>query len=165
MKIYFLILITILILILIMIRIKVAKAEMSYHKSRVAMHYGRLCVFAVQQMYKEQSGYEKKKKAKEMFSKILSQKGIVITPLEMNIIIEGGVGEKRGFYQNNWNNNDILDTEYEEDLGFQLSANNSQNRDDLQKKNKKMRKKEYIFRTEEFPDPVSDETTFEYDDR
>lgn len=57
------------------------------------------CVLAVEQLYKTLDGSEKKEKAVEAISDMLAEKGIAITPLEINILIEACVGELNGVFE------------------------------------------------------------------
>ena len=56
------------------------------------------CVLAVQQLYKDLDGETKKEKAVESISAMLAEKGISITPLEINILIEACIGEFKGVF-------------------------------------------------------------------
>ena len=53
----------------------------------------RTCVKAVEQLYHDLSGPEKLEKAKEGIEDMLNEKGIPITELEMNLLIEAVVSE------------------------------------------------------------------------
>ena len=53
----------------------------------------RTCVKAVEQLYHDLGGPEKLKKAKEAIEEMLNEKGIPITELEMNLLIEAVVSE------------------------------------------------------------------------
>lgn len=53
----------------------------------------RTCVKAVEQLYHDLGGPEKLEKAKEGIEDMLNEKGILITELEMNLLIEAVVSE------------------------------------------------------------------------
>lgn len=53
----------------------------------------RTCVKAVEQLYHDLSGPEKLEKAKDGVVEMLNEKGIPITELEMNLLIEAVVSE------------------------------------------------------------------------
>ena len=53
----------------------------------------RTCVKAVEQLYHDLGGPEKLKKAKEAIEEMLNEKGIPISDLEMNLLIEAVVSE------------------------------------------------------------------------
>ena len=53
----------------------------------------RTCVTAAEQIYHHLSGPEKRVKAQEGIVEMLNEKGIPITELEMNMLIESVVGE------------------------------------------------------------------------
>lgn len=53
----------------------------------------RTCVKAVEQLYHDLGGPEKLKKAQEGIEEMLNEKGIPITELEMNLLIESVVAE------------------------------------------------------------------------
>lgn len=53
----------------------------------------RTCVKAVEQLYHDLGGPEKLEKAKEGIEAMLNEKGIPITELEMNLLIEAVVSE------------------------------------------------------------------------
>lgn len=53
----------------------------------------RTCVKAVEQLYHDLGGPEKLEKAKEGIADMLNEKGIPITELEMNLLIESVVSE------------------------------------------------------------------------
>lgn len=53
----------------------------------------RTCVKAVEQLYHDLGGPEKLEKAKEGIEQMLNEKGIPITELEMNLLIEAVVSE------------------------------------------------------------------------
>lgn len=53
----------------------------------------RTCVKAVEQLYHDLGGPEKLEKAKEGIEQMLNEKGIPITELEMNMLIEAVVSE------------------------------------------------------------------------
>ena len=53
----------------------------------------RTCVKAVEQLYHDLNGPEKLKKAQEGVRQMLEEKGIPITELEMNLLIESIVSE------------------------------------------------------------------------
>lgn len=53
----------------------------------------RTCVKAVEQLYHDLGGPEKLEKAKEAIEDMLNEKGIPITELEMNLLIEAVVSE------------------------------------------------------------------------
>lgn len=53
----------------------------------------RTCVKAVEQLYHDLGGPEKLEKAKEGIEDMLNEKGIPITELEMNLLIEAVVSE------------------------------------------------------------------------
>ena len=53
----------------------------------------RTCVKAVEQLYKDLNGEEKKKKAIGNITKMLKEKGIKITDLEIEMLLESAVAE------------------------------------------------------------------------
>ena len=53
----------------------------------------KTCVKAVEQLYKDIHGEEKKQKAVESITEMLAEKGISITELEINMLIEAAVAE------------------------------------------------------------------------
>lgn len=53
----------------------------------------KTCVRAVEQLYKDLHGEEKKQKAVESITAMLAEKGITITELEINLLIEAAVSE------------------------------------------------------------------------
>ena len=53
----------------------------------------KVCVGAVEQLYKELHGEEKYNKVVESVSEMLDEKGIVISELELKMLIESTVGE------------------------------------------------------------------------
>lgn len=53
----------------------------------------KTCVKAVEQLYRDLDGAEKLQKAKENILKMLTQEGIEITDIEMNMLIESVVAE------------------------------------------------------------------------
>lgn len=53
----------------------------------------KTCVKAVEQLYKDLHGEEKKQKAVESITAMLAEKGITITELEINLLIEAAVAE------------------------------------------------------------------------
>ena len=78
----------------------VKKKYNEWANTRIKREVVKTCVMAVQQMYKELNGEEKKEKAVEAISDMLAEKGITITHLEINMLIEACVGEfKNVFYK------------------------------------------------------------------
>jgi hypothetical protein len=61
----------------------------------------RVCVGAVEQLYKELHGEEKYNKVVESAVSMLEEKGIVITELELKMLIEATVGEFNESFKNN----------------------------------------------------------------
>lgn len=59
----------------------------------------KVCVQAIEQMYKDLHGEEKFEKVKESVIEMLNQKGIAITSLELDMLIEGAVGEFNGNFK------------------------------------------------------------------
>ncbi len=53
----------------------------------------KTCVQAVEQIYKDLHGPEKLKKAMSAASQMLTEKGITITALELQMLLEAAVGE------------------------------------------------------------------------
>ena len=53
----------------------------------------RTCVKAVEQLYRDIGGPEKREKAQEGIRQMLEEKGIAISELEMNMLIESVVAE------------------------------------------------------------------------
>ena len=53
----------------------------------------RICVQAIQQMYKDLDGPEKYQKCVKAVTDMLNAKGIVVTELELQMLIEDAVGE------------------------------------------------------------------------
>lgn len=58
-------------------------------------------VMAVQQLYKDMNGDEKKQKAIEGIVAMLAEKGIEISELEIDMLIEAAVGEFKGVFDDN----------------------------------------------------------------
>lgn len=56
------------------------------------------CVLMAEQVYKALDGEEKKTKAIESITAMLDEKGIHITPLEMEVLIEACIGEFNGVF-------------------------------------------------------------------
>ena len=76
----------------------------------------KICVTAVQQMYQELDGSEKKEKAIEAISDMLAEKGIAITTLEINLLIEACIGEFKGVFDDT--EDDEYDVSFTTDNGF-----------------------------------------------
>ena len=64
-----------------------------YVNDKVKQDVVRTCVKAVEQLYHDFGGYEKYKKAKEGVLQMLSEKGIIISELELEMMIESVVSE------------------------------------------------------------------------
>ena len=64
-----------------------------YINDKVKQAVVRTCVKAVEQLYHDLGGPEKLEKAKEGIEDMLNEKGIPITELEMNLLIEAVVSE------------------------------------------------------------------------
>lgn len=60
----------------------------------------KICVNAVEQMYKELHGEEKYNKVVESVVEMLEEKGITITELELKMLIEATVGEFNETFKN-----------------------------------------------------------------
>lgn len=58
-------------------------------------------VMAVQQLYKDMDGDEKKQKAIQGIIAMLAEKGIEISELEIDMLIEAAVGEFKGVFDDN----------------------------------------------------------------
>lgn len=59
----------------------------------------RDCVKAVEQLYKDLSGDEKKEKAIEGIREMLDEKGITISQIEMEMLIESAVSEFNNYFK------------------------------------------------------------------
>ena len=70
-------------------------------------------VYAVQQLYKDLDGEEKKKKAIEQIVAMLAEKGISITEIEIDLLIEACVAEAKNAFEGG------PQTAKEEDLTFE----------------------------------------------
>lgn len=64
-----------------------------YINDKTKENVARTCVKAVEQLYHDLGGPEKLKKAQEGIEEMLNEKGIPITELEMNLLIESVVAE------------------------------------------------------------------------
>lgn len=64
-----------------------------YVNTKVKKDVANTCVKAVEQLYHDLGGPEKFKKAQEAIEEMLNEKGIPITELEMNLLIESVVSE------------------------------------------------------------------------
>ena len=64
-----------------------------YIDDKTKENVARTCVKAVEQLYHDLSGPEKLKKAQEGVVEMLNEKGIPISELEMNLLIESVVSE------------------------------------------------------------------------
>ena len=64
-----------------------------YINDKTKESVARTCVKAVEQLYHDLGGPEKLEKAKEGIADMLNEKGIPITELEMNLLIEAVVSE------------------------------------------------------------------------
>lgn len=64
-----------------------------YINDKTKEKVARTCVKAVEQLYHDLGGPEKLKKAQESIEAMLNEKGIPITELEMNLLIEAVVSE------------------------------------------------------------------------
>lgn len=73
------------------VRIRAIYEEHVKDKTKIAVV--RDCVKMVEQVYKDIHGQEKFDKAKESILTILEEKGIVISELEMDVLIEAAVQE------------------------------------------------------------------------
>lgn len=60
----------------------------------------KICVRAVEQMYKDLHGEEKYNKVVESVVEMLGEKGITITELELKMLIEAAVGEFNETFKN-----------------------------------------------------------------
>jgi hypothetical protein len=61
-------------------------------------------VFAMEQLYKDLNGPERKEKAIESIVDMLDEKGITITELEINMLIEATIAEAKNAFNSNSNN-------------------------------------------------------------
>lgn len=70
----------------------------------------RICVRAVEQMYKELHGDEKLNKCLEAASQMLAKDGIIVTDLELRMLIEAAVNEfNNGFNRTEDNNGEEME--------------------------------------------------------
>ena len=75
------------------IGIQIKKLYEKYVNDKVKQDVVRTCVKAVEQLYHDLGGPEKLEKAQEGVRQMLEEKGITITELEMNLMIESIVAE------------------------------------------------------------------------
>lgn len=64
-----------------------------YLNDKTKQNVARTCVKAVEQIYKDLHGDDKLNKALEAASKMLTNKGITVTDIELRMLIEATVGE------------------------------------------------------------------------
>lgn len=64
-----------------------------YLNDKTKQNIAKIVVQGVEQVYKELHGEEKLNQALEMFSDLLTEKGIKCSELEMRILLESAVGE------------------------------------------------------------------------
>ena len=76
----------------------VKKKYNEWANTKIKKEVVKTCVTAVQQLYQDLDGPEKKEKAIESISEMLAEKGIAITPLEINMLIEACIGEFKGVF-------------------------------------------------------------------
>lgn len=62
-----------------------------YVNDKVKQDVVRTCVKAAEQLYRDLSGPEKLEKAKEGIVEMLNEKGIPISEMEMDLLIESGI--------------------------------------------------------------------------
>jgi hypothetical protein len=72
---------------------QIKKLYEKYVNNKVKQDVVRTCVKAVEQLYHDLGGPEKLKKAQEGVRQMLDEKGIPITELELNLLIESIVSE------------------------------------------------------------------------
>lgn len=72
---------------------QIKKLYEKYVNNKVKQDVVRTCVKAVEQLYHDLGGPEKLKKAQEGVRQMLEEKGIPITELELNLLIESIVSE------------------------------------------------------------------------
>jgi hypothetical protein len=72
---------------------QVKKLYEKYVNDKVKQDVVRTCVKAAEQLYHDLGGTEKLKKAKEGVLQMLEEKGITISELELNLLIESVVSE------------------------------------------------------------------------
>ena len=72
---------------------KIKKYLDEKENARIVQHIVKTAVLAVEQMYKDISGEEKFRIALENITEILAQKGISVTELELQMLIESCVSE------------------------------------------------------------------------
>ena len=72
---------------------QIKKLYESYVTDKAKKDVVKTCVKAVEQLYKDIHGEEKKQKAVESITAMLTEKGISITELEINMLIEATVSE------------------------------------------------------------------------
>ena len=75
------------------IGIQIKKLYEKYVNDKVKQDVVRTCVKAVEQLYHDLGGPEKLEKAQEGVRQMLEEKGIPISELEMNLLIESIVSE------------------------------------------------------------------------
>ena len=75
------------------IGVQIKRLYEKYVNDKVKQDVVRTCVKAVEQLYHDLGGPEKLKKAQEGVRQMLEEKGIAITELEMNLLIESIVSE------------------------------------------------------------------------
>lgn len=71
----------------------------SHLNDKTKKELAKVVVSGVEQVYKALNGEEKLNHALEMFSDLLSEKGISISELEMRILLESAVGEFNNVFQ------------------------------------------------------------------
>ena len=64
-----------------------------WFNNKTKQDVAKTCVKAVEQIYQDLHGKEKLDKCVEAASEMLASKGITITPLELNMLIESAVAE------------------------------------------------------------------------
>lgn len=64
-----------------------------YVDDKTKKSIAKMCVGAVEQIYKDLHGEEKLDKALEAFAEILNDRGIKVTTLEMRMLVESAVSE------------------------------------------------------------------------
>ena len=72
---------------------QIKKLYEKYVNTKVKQDVVRTCVKAVEQLYHDLGGPEKLEKAKEGIEDMMNEKGIPISELEMNLLIESVVSE------------------------------------------------------------------------
>ena len=72
---------------------QIKRVYAQYVTDKTKREVAKTCVKAVEQLYKDIHGEEKKQKAIESITAMLAEKGISITELEINMLIEAAVAE------------------------------------------------------------------------